>query len=96
MVTHIDDKGKFFTQVVTKTPIPVIIQMPVHRIEGNVHIRPDERILDEIDRQDPFLPVTEAVIYNSDGTIFASTHFVALNRTQINWILPVDEMINQA
>ncbi len=96
MVTHIDDKGKFFTQVVTKTPIPVIIQMSVHRIEGNVHIRPDERILDELDRQDLFLPVTEAVIYNSDGTIFASTHFIALNRTQINWILPVDEMINQA
>ena len=95
MVTHIDDKGKFFTQVITKTPIPVIIQMPVHRVEGNIHIRPDERIKDEIDRTDQFLPVTEAVIYNPDGTIFASTHFIALNRNQINWILPVDEMINQ-
>ena len=95
MVTHLDEKGKFFTQVITKTPIPVIIQMPAHRIEGNIHIRPDERIKDEIDRTDPFLPVTEAVIYNPDGTIFASTHFIALNRTLINWILPVDEMINQ-
>ncbi len=95
MVTHVDDKGKFFTSVITKTPIPVIIQMPMHRIEGNVHIRPDERIKDEIDRIEHFLPVTEAVIYNADGTIFASTHFIALNRAQINWILPVDEMINQ-
>lgn len=95
MVAHIDDKGKYFTPVITKTPIPVIIQMPVHRVEGNIHIRPDERIKDEIDRQEPFLPVTEAVVYNQDGTVFASTHFIALNRSQISWILPVDEMINQ-
>jgi hypothetical protein len=95
MVTHVDDKGKYFTPVITKTPVPVIIQMPIHRIEGNIHIRPDERLKDEVDRPEPFLSVTEAVIYNSDGTIFASTHFIALNRNQINWILPVDEMINQ-
>ncbi len=96
MVSHTDEKGKLFTPVVTKTPIPVIVQMPVHRVEGNIHIRPDERIIDEIDRSEPFLPVTEAVIYNPDGTIFASTHFVALNRSQISWILPVDEMITQS
>jgi len=96
MASHTDEKGKLFTPVVTKTPIPVIVQMPAHRIEGNIHIRPDERIIDEIDRSEPFLPVTEAVIYNPDGTIFASTHFVALNRSQISWILPVDEMITQS
>jgi hypothetical protein len=96
MESHIDDKGKFFTPVITTTPIPVIIQTPSHRIEGNIHIRPDERIKDEIDRSELFLAVTEAIIYNPDGTIFASTHFVALNRTHIHWILPVDEMINQS
>lgn len=92
MGTHVDEKGKFFTPVITKTPIPVIIQMPLHRVEGNIHIRPDERIKDEIDRDEQFLPVTEAMIYNPDGTVYASTHFIALNRTQIHWILPVDEM----
>ncbi len=96
MAAQYDEKGKYFTPVIPKTPIPVIIQMATHRIEGNIHIRPDERIKDEIDRAEPFLPVTEAVVYNPDGTIFASTHFIVLNRTQINWILPVDEMINQA
>lgn len=96
MISHTDEKGKLFTPVVTKTPIPVIVQMPLHRVEGNIHIRPDERIIDEIDRSEQFLPVTEAVIYNPDGTIFASTHFLALNRSQISWILPVDEMNTQS
>jgi hypothetical protein len=92
-VTHFDDKGKFFTPIITKTPVPVIIQTVSHRIEGKIHIRPEERIKDEMDRPEMFLAVTDATIYQQDGTVVISSHFITLNRAQIIWILPVDEVI---
>jgi len=95
MVTEIDDKGKYFTEVIKKTPVSVIIQTASQRIEGYISIRPDERLKDEVDRKEPFVAVTEAKIYHPDGEFFASTHFVAVNRSQIIWILPLDEIIPQ-
>jgi hypothetical protein len=95
MTTHFDDKGKFFTPVITKVPIAVIIQTAQQKIEGKIHIRPDERIKDEMDRPEPFLAVTDARVYNPDGTLAVASHFLTLNRAQIVWILPVDEVTSQ-
>ncbi len=92
-MTHFDDKGKFFTPIITKTPIPVIIQTANQRIEGKIHIRPEERIKDEMNRPEMFLAVTDATIYQPDGTVVISSHFLTLNRAHIIWILPVDEVI---
>jgi hypothetical protein len=45
-----DEKGKIFTEVVTKLPVVVMIQTVIHRLHGNIHIRPDERLKAELDR----------------------------------------------
>jgi hypothetical protein len=95
MTTHFDDKGKFFTPIITKVPVAVIIQTSVQRIEGKIHIRPDERIKDEMDRPEAFLAVTEATVFNTDGTHLLSSHFLTLNRAQIIWIIPVEELASQ-
>jgi hypothetical protein len=92
MVTHFDEKGKFFTPVIAKHPVPVIIQTVNHRISGFIHIRPEDRIKDELDRDEDFLAVTEAIISDAEGKEIASSKFISVNRHQIVWVLPVDEL----
>ena len=62
-----DEKGKIFTEVVTKMPIPIMMQTTTHRVLGNIHVRPDQRLKDELDRAESFLAVTEASILDADG-----------------------------
>jgi len=45
-----DEKGKIFTEVVTKLPVPIMMQTTTHRVLGNIHVRPDQRLKDELDR----------------------------------------------
>jgi hypothetical protein len=94
MVMHFDEKGKFFTPVINKHPVSVIIQTINHRITGNIHIRPEDRIKDELDRDEGFLAVTDAVIQDTEGKEIASSQFVSVNRQQIVWVLPVEEISN--
>jgi hypothetical protein len=96
MVTHFDEKGKFFTPVITKNPVAVIIQTITHRISGNIHIRPDERIKDELDRVESFLAVTEPTIFDAKGKEIEAAKFIMVNRHQIVWVLPVGELANQS
>ncbi|WP_322807710.1 hypothetical protein [Thermanaerothrix sp.] len=93
MVTQFDEKGKFFTRVITKRPVNVVIQTPTHRIQGQVHVRPDERLKDELDQTGAFLAVTEAAVYDVNGEqVILRTHFLALQVQQIIWITPLEEL----
>ena len=49
MTIRYDDKGKYFTDVVTKDAIRADIQTLTHRVKGDVHVRIGERIKDELD-----------------------------------------------
>ena len=89
-----NDKGKYFTDIISKAIVPTIIQTTSHRIEGNVHIRPDGRLKDELDRDELFLAVTDARIFNSDGSILYESEFLGISRQQIIWIKPNGETIN--
>ena len=92
MSTHFDEKGKFFTPVITKEPVPVIIQTVLHRINGNIYVRPEDRIKDELDRADAFLAITEATIFDLMGQEIFSADFITVNRYHIIWILPVADL----
>jgi Family of unknown function (DUF6812) len=96
MITQYDEKGKIFTQVVAKRPVPVIIQTLQNTIRGSVHVRPDERVKDELNtltERDRFLAVTDAVILNSLNEELFHTNFLVVNVDQIVWILPEEELI---
>lgn len=83
-----DDKGKFFTDVITKDAVPSIIQTLVSRIQGNMHVRINERVKDELNRGEQFLAVTDADIYNLQGQKVRSAEFMLINRDHVIWILP--------
>lgn len=91
MVYEYDEKGKIFTDVVRKTPLPALIQTSLHLIRGNIHVRPGERVKDELDRNELFLAVTEATITDVQGNILHQTPFIAVRREQIIWVIPLEE-----
>lgn len=93
MSIYFDDKGKFFTELISKEAVPVIIQTLTHRIQGQIHIRPGERVKDEINQADAFVAVTQAKIIDPGGRELYQCEFIAVNREHIVWILPEDELV---
>jgi hypothetical protein len=92
MTIEFDDNGKFFTDIISKTPVPVLIQTNIHLIHGNVHIGQDRRLKDELDLPDKFLAITDAVISLPDGKVLYRTNFLAVQRDKIIWVLPDNEV----
>ncbi len=88
MTLEYDDKGKFFTDVISKVAVPAIVQTTTHQIHGKVHIRPDERLKDELDRDELFMALTDARLIDSNGNVVYRTDFVAVRRAQIVWAMP--------
>jgi len=93
MFEPFDDKGKIYTQVISKSPIKVILQTAFHRIIGYIHVRIGERMKDELDTAVYFLAVTDAVVFDPTGsTQLFKTNFMAVNRNQIVWAIPEDDL----
>ena len=92
MTIRFDDKGKFFTEVISKEAVPVIIQTLTHRIQGRIHVRPGERLKDAINQAEPFFAVTEATILNATGETLYHSDFLAVHREQIIWMVPEDQL----
>ena len=91
MVVEYDEKGKFFTEVISKDVILSHIQTQIHHIHGHVHVRKGERLSDEINSANGFLAVTDAEIFTSEGEILYRCKFLAVNRSQIVWLMPIEE-----
>ena len=88
MTIDFDDKGKIYTDIVPKVAIPAVVQTTTHLIRGNVHVRRDERLKDELDRDELFLAVTDASVIGSDGQTLHQARFMAVGRAQIVWVMP--------
>jgi hypothetical protein len=91
MSIEYDEKGKFYTDVVTKIPIPSLIQTTTHLIRGNVHIRQGERLKDELENNERFTAITDFTISDLNGNVVFSGPFLAVRRDQIVWVMPVDK-----
>lgn len=91
MSLEFNEKGKYFTDIISKTAVPAVIQTSLHRIEGSIHIRMDERVKDELDRNEPFLAVTNAKIFDSNGAVLYETDFMTVSRSQIIWVIPNED-----
>ena len=91
MSVRYDDKGKFFTDVITKDRVPSIIHTLVSRIQGNLHVRIDERVKDDLNRGEQFLAITDAIVYNLQGQKIYDAEFMLINRDHVIWIVPDEE-----
>jgi hypothetical protein len=91
MSIQYDEKGKFFTDVVPKIPVHAVIQTTGQLVRGMVHVREGERLKDELDRDEPFLAVTDASVSGPDGQTLFQASFIAVRRSQIIWVFPDQE-----
>lgn len=89
--------GKTFTYVVAKEPVPAIVQTLTHRVHGEVHVRRGSRLLDALNTEEPFLAVTNAVVYDRDGeTVLYHARFLGLHKAHIVWVLPKADLSEPA
>jgi hypothetical protein len=88
MSIEYDEKGKIFTDIVSKIPVNAIIQTTTHLIRGRVHVRRDQRIKDELDQNEKFLALTDVSVLGPDGQALFQSPFLAVQRSHIIWVLP--------
>jgi hypothetical protein len=92
MSIYYDDKGKFYTNIITKEAVPALIQTLTNRIKGHIYIRPGERVKDQVNQEEHFLAVTEAILYDLVGEELYRCDFLLVNREHIVWVLPEDQI----
>lgn len=88
MTIEYDDKGKIFTDIVTKVAVPATIQTTTHLMRGKIHVRRDQRIKDELDSNESFLAITDVNVLGADGQVLFQAPFLAVHRSHIVWVLP--------
>jgi hypothetical protein len=91
MTIEYDEKGKYYTNVIQKIPVPAILQTATHLIRGLIHVRQDERMKDELENTEQFIAVTEVSVCDADGKVIFSGPFLAVQKEQIVWVMPVHE-----
>jgi hypothetical protein len=95
MTVHFDDKGKIFTNIVSKDAVPAIIQTLTHRIRGFIYIRQGDRIKDELSRSEQFIAVTNATIFDAEGEELFRSGFLVVNRDHVVWMIPDEEISSE-
>ena len=92
MKLYYDEKGKFYTDYVTKVSQPVIINTLHHTIRGNIHLRTDERLSDGLNSSQNFLAVTGVVVSSHSGEELYRANFFSINLEHVVWIMPSEEV----
>lgn len=95
MTFEYDEKGKIFTEIVSKVPTPATIQTTTHLLRGHVHVRRDQRIKDELDASENFLALTDVSVLGPDGQTLFQAPFLAVRRSHIIWVFPEQHKIEE-
>jgi len=88
MSIEYDEKGKIFTDIVSKIAIHATVQTTTHMMRGRIHVRRDQRIIDELDLNENFLALTDVSVLGPDGQTLFQSPFLAVRRTHIVWVIP--------
>jgi hypothetical protein len=72
--------------------VPATVQTLTHRIHGEIHVRPSERLKDELNRSEKFLAITHAVVFDTRGQEIYRCEFLTLNREHIVWLIPDEDL----
>lgn len=88
MTLEYDEKGKIFTDIVSKVAVPATIQTTTHLIRGQLHVRRDQRIKDELDINESFIAMTDVNVLGPDGQTLFQAPFLAVRRSHIVWVIP--------
>lgn len=74
-----------------KEKVPVIVLTTSYRLEGDMHVVPGGRLLDEINRERGFIPLTNATLFDpTSGQPVDTLDFIAINKEQVLMVAPVE------
>jgi len=88
MTNEYEERGKYFTEVVSKVAVNATIQTTTHMIRGRIHVRHDQRILDELDLNENFIAITDVSVFGANGQVLFQSPFLAVRRAHIVWVVP--------
>lgn len=88
MSNEFEERGKYFTDVVSKVAVYATIQTTTHMIRGRIHVRHDQRIIDELDLNENFLAITDVTVLGANGQVLFQSPFLAVRRSHIVWVVP--------
>jgi hypothetical protein len=88
MTIEYDEKGKIFTDIVSKISAYATVQTTMHLLRGRIHIRRDQRIKDELDGNEKFLALTDVTVLDLEGRTLFQAPFLAVQRAHIIWVIP--------
>jgi len=91
MTIHYDEKGKYFSEIISKSDVHATIQTRTHRIDGRIYVGSSERPKDALNVNERFLAVTDAIVYDADGNELNRADFLAVNREHIIWVIPHED-----
>jgi hypothetical protein len=78
--------------MVKKEPRRVIIYIDNYKIEGYIYLIPSARILDEFNKSNQFIPLTDCIIYdNSTSLEIDRVNFMVINKNRTTLIFPLEE-----
>ena len=95
MTIEYDEKGKIFTDIVSKIAIHATIQTTTHLLRGRIHVRRDQRVIDELDLNENFLPITDVSVMGTDGQTLFQAPFLAVQRSHIIWVFPEQSPVEE-
>lgn len=88
MTIEYDEKGKIFTDIVSKIAVYATIQTTMHMMRGRIHVRRDQRVIDELDINENFIAITDVTVLGADGQTLFQAPFLAVRRSHIVWVIP--------
>lgn len=72
-----------------KEKVPVIVLTTSYRLEGEMHVVPGGRLLDEINKDRDFVPLTNATLFDPVGGQPVDTlDFIAVNKSLVLMVAP--------
>ncbi len=79
--------------LVQKRQVSVVLQTTKQLIKGTFHARGMKRVIDELALEETFVAITDAKIFNNKGERLYKTGFVAVNRKDIVWMTPEENIV---
>ncbi len=78
--------------MVKKEPKRVVVYIDNYRIEGYMYLIPGARIVDEFNKSNQFIPLTDCVIYDNTTSLeIDRVNFMVVNKNRITLVFPPEE-----
>lgn len=88
---RIDEKGKVFTPRMSKRTLPVTACIKNHIVQGTLHLKPDNRLKDEMNEAERFIALTNVQVMDAQGiNVLYETGALIVNKDDVAWIFQRD------